>query len=228
MPRGLKVLFEDNHLLVADKPTLLPTMGVKQGVDSLVDQAKAYLREKYQKPGNVYLGVVSRLDSHVSGVIVLARTSKAARRLTEQFRLRQVEKTYLAIVPESETLPAAGRLQHRLVKNESQHRMLALSENAPHQALEKMASMVYETVGRHKKQRLLRVTLETGRKHQIRVQLAASDCPIVGDRKYGSELPFEKGIALHSYRLTLYHPTRKEPQSFQSEPPAFWRIRRFG
>ena len=228
MPRDFEILFEDNHLLVVDKPALLPTMGVQEGDDSLVKQAKEYLRRKYNKPGNVYLGVVSRLDSFVSGVIVLARTSKAASRLTDQFRRRAVGKYYLAIIPDEPTLPDAGELEDRLVKDESLHRMVVLKKNAPSAEQEKVAKLDYRTLGRHNQQRLLAVSLKTGRKHQIRVQLAAAGCPIIGDRKYESPASFKKGIALHSHRLVIEHPTTKETRSFQSDPPPFWRIDRFG
>ena len=228
MKSDLKVIYEDNHLLVVDKPALLPTMGVREGEHSLLLEAKNYLREKYNKPGNVFLGVVSRLDSFVSGVVVFARTSKAASRLTEQFRSRSVEKKYLAIIPDSDSLADSGRLEDRLVKNEQQHRMVVLKPGSQSLPNEKIAILEYDTVGRNQGQRLVFVRLETGRKHQIRVQFAARGTPIIGDRKYDSEIPFKKGIALHSFRLSLIHPTQKSPQSFQSEPPAFWRIARFG
>jgi 23S rRNA pseudouridine1911/1915/1917 synthase len=228
MSRDFKILFEDNHLLVIDKPALLPTMGVRDGEDSLVNQVKDYLRQKYNKPGNVYLGVVSRLDSFVSGVIVLARTSKAASRLTDQFRRRAVSKNYLAIVPDIQSLPDFGQLQDRLIKDESLHRMVALNKNSPAHPQEKAAKLSFRTLGRHDGQRLLAISLETGRKHQIRVQLAAAGCPVIGDRKYKSPETFKKGIALHSHRLAFEHPTTKETQSFQTDPPRFWRIDRFG
>ena len=228
MPPSIKILFEDNHLLVVDKPALLPTMGVSEGEDSLVNRAKDYLRKKYNKQGNVYLGVVSRLDSFVSGLVVLARTSKAASRLADQFRRRTIDKTYLAIVADDDSLADEGRLENRLVKNESQHRMEALAMDAKRHPQERLASLAYQTVGRHRGQRLLEIKLETGRKHQIRVQLAAVGCPIIGDRKYESSLAFESGIALHSQRLVIQHPTLKSPQSFHYTPPGFWRIDRFG
>jgi 23S rRNA pseudouridine1911/1915/1917 synthase len=228
MPNRVKVIFEDNHLLVIDKPALLATMGVREGEDSLVVRAKDYLRDKYNKPGNVYLGVVSRLDSFVSGVIVLARTSKAASRLTDQFRKRSPDKTYLALVPNNDSLPERGRLEHFLYKDESQHRMVATKQLPPNQPTAKNAILNFSTIGLHNEQRLLEIKLETGRKHQIRVQLAAAGCPIIGDRKYDSEVSFKTGIALHSHRLTIEHPTLRSPQSFQSVPPPFWRIERFG
>ena len=226
LPPNLNVIFEDNHLLVIDKPPLLPTMGAKEGDDSLVNQVRQYIKQKHGKPGNVYVGVVSRLDSFVSGVIVLARTSKAASRLTEQFRSRSVEKTYWAIVPDN--LPGdSGQLENRLVKDESRHRMIVLNKTAPATPGEKVARLKYKTLGRHDQFRLIEVELETGRKHQIRVQLEHLGCPIVGDKKYGSQLPFKKGIALHSRKLVIEHPTRKVLQSFQADPPLWWKKGRF-
>ena len=228
---NLKILFEDNHLLVIDKPPLLATMGVREGDDSLLEQARDYIREKYNKPGNVYLGVVSRLDAFVTGVIVFARTSKAASRLSEQFRSRTVEKKYWAIVPDN--LPEhSGYLEDRLVKNETRHRMVVVQKNAPSVPGEKLARLEYMTIGRFTPtnsmaQSLIEVKLETGRKHQIRVQFEHVGCPIIGDQKYGSNVPFKKGIALHSRLLVIEHPTKKCIQSFQSEPPSWWNLDRF-
>lgn len=219
----LNVIFEDNHLLVVDKPPLLATMGVREGEDSLLQRARDYIKHKYDKPGKVYLGVVSRIDSFVTGVVVFARTSKAASRLSEQFRNGSVRKVYWALVPDELPCPE-GQLEDRLVKNESQHRMAALRKNAPPVPGEKTARLRYRTIGRRGSLRLLEVELETGRKHQIRVQLENAGCPIVGDRKYGSQLPFKQGIALHSRRLVIEHPTRKVVQSFESEPPDWWNL----
>ena len=224
----LKILFEDNHLLVINKPPLLPTMGVRDGDQSLVSLARHYIKHKYNKPGNVYLGVVSRLDSFVSGVIVLARTSKAASRLSQQFRSRSVEKTYWAIVPDD--LPSVnGRLENWLIKNESRHRMIVIDDDAAAQRNAKIARLQYRTIGTSKpgpppQLRLIEIELETGRKHQIRVQLEHAGCPIVGDRKYGSCLQFKRGIALHSRKLVIEHPTKKVLQSFQAETPTWWNV----
>ncbi len=138
----LKVIFEDNHLLVVDKPPLLATMGAREGDDSLIEQARAYLKHKFNKPGNVYVGVVSRLDSFVSGVIVLARTSKAASRLSEQFRNRSVVKKYWAIVPDQLSTDS-GQLEDRLFKDESRQRMVALKKDSPPNLARK--SLDYDT-----------------------------------------------------------------------------------
>lgn len=225
----LTIIYEDNHLLVVNKPPLLATMGVQAGEDSLVARAKEFLREKYHKPGNVFVGVVSRLDSWVSGVIVLARTSKAAGRLNEQFRNRQVKKTYLAIIPDDKSLAESGELRHRLKKDERKHCMIAYPSDGPSLELLNFQSAVlnYETLGRYNGLRLISIQLETGRKHQIRVQFASEGCPIIGDRKYGSMLDFSRGIALHSYKLEFRHPTREEMLCFRVDPPSDWNLARF-
>ncbi len=230
-PTKLNILFEDNHLLVLNKPPLLPTMGGREGDESLINQARHYIKHKYKKPGNVYLGVVSRLDSFVSGVIVLARTSKAASRLSEQFRSRSVKKTYWAIVPDH--LPAdAGHLEDWLLKDESRHRMVAVRTGTADTQDAKIARLQYKTIGISEGNngrcfRLIEIELETGRKHQIRVQLENAGCPIVGDRKYGSEEHFQRGIALHSRRLIIEHPTHKVLQSFQAETPPWWNLDKY-
>ena len=140
----IEVLFEDNHLLVVNKPALLPTMGVKAGDDSLYRRAAEYLKTKYNKPGNVYVGIVSRLDAHTTGAIVLARTSKAASRLSDQIRRGAIEKRYLALIPAG-LLPANATLSDRLVKNESLHRMQVIPENAAAVPNEKNALLSYQT-----------------------------------------------------------------------------------
>jgi 23S rRNA pseudouridine1911/1915/1917 synthase len=214
----LAVLYEDNHLLVVNKPPGLPTMGVAEDRASVLTVAKDYLREKYNKPGNVYLGIVSRLDAPVTGVLVIARTSKAASRLTEQFRRREVTKSYLALVaghPDQQR----GRLEHYLRKDERHRRMHTTTASAPDAQL---AALSFEVVQTRRDTSLVRVELETGRKHQIRVQLAKWGYPIVGDRKYGSTLAFPQGIALHSHRLVMEHPVRKEPMEIIAPVPAWW------
>ena len=223
MKNSIEVIFEDNHLLVLNKPALLATMGVEAGKDSLVVQAKSYLKNTYNKPGNVFLGVVSRLDSFVSGVIVMARTSKAAARLNEQFAKSQVEKKYWAIVPSRRCLDSES-LEHWLIKDESQHRMVCTD---PDTNGAKRAELRYRRLGEFQDHSLLEVELITGRKHQIRVQMSSTQKPIVGDRKYGSKAPFRKGIALHSYQLTIEHPTLKQRKTFTQAPPDWWNIGNF-
>lgn len=225
----LSVLYEDNHLLIVDKPAGLATMGVAAGETSLVTLAKDYLKTRYRKPGNVYLGVVSRLDASVSGVIALARTSKSAARLSEQFREGLVSKRYWAIVsPLAE--PREGSLEDWLIKDEAAHRVRVAGGSAsnPAERAAVRARLSYRTLGVDARQGVLEIELETGRKHQIRVQLSHRDWPIVGDRKYGSSVPFGRGIALHAIGLRIMHPTKNTPLVFRCPPPPSWNLRRFG
>jgi len=215
----LHVLFEDNHLLAVVKPAGLPTMGVEAGRTSLVTLAKDYLKAKYGKPGNVYLGVVSRLDAAASGVIIFARTSKAAARLTDLFRRGDVEKTYWALV-EGRPEPPEASCVDWLMKDEQQMRMVVCG---PHQAGAQEARLRYRTLRRLPRATLLEVRLETGRKHQIRVQLAHRGHPVLGDRKYGATATFSQGIALHSRQLVLDHPVRKTPLRLEAPLASAWR-----
>src|SRR5688572_17168325 len=215
-PPPLPILFEDNHLLVVNKPAGLPTQGVVEGAASVVTAAKAYLKSKYKKPGNVYLGVVSRLDSSVSGVLVLARTSKAAARLSEQFRERKVQKAYWAFV-EQPPNPAAGELIDWVKKDERKQRMAVVPR---HTIGAQRARLTYRTLAKDSDGCHVEVILDTGRKHQIRLQLATAGCPIVGDRKYGSRRELAGGIALHARRLAFEHPVSKSPLCFEAPPPA--------
>jgi len=214
----LDVLYEDNHLLAVNKPAMLPTMGVAADEPSLLTQAKEYIRQKYDKPGEVYLGVVSRLDAPVTGVLLIARTSKAAARLTESFQRRDVQKTYWALVP-GDVHPPQGQLVHYLRKDERHRRMHVATATASDS---QRAELNYRLLGKVKGNSLLEIELLTGRKHQIRVQLADAFAPIVGDRKYGSRSPFPVGIALHSQRLALVHPVRKIPLDIVAPLPPSW------
>lgn len=214
----LDVIFEDNHLLVLSKPAGLPTMGIADQTESLLGAAKHYIRRKYHKPGNVYLGVVSRLDALVSGVIVFARTSKAAARLNRQFQTGAVKKTYWAVV--SGIVKAdKDTLEDWIGKNEKLHRMQIVTQQTKDA---RQAILSFQTLRREQVYSLLEINLHTGRKHQIRLQLANIGHPILGDKKYGSDRPFSKGIALHSRTLTLTHPTLKEDMTFQTSPPSSW------
>jgi 23S rRNA pseudouridine1911/1915/1917 synthase len=215
----LDVIYEDNHVLAVNKPAMLPTMGVAGEHDSLLTVAKDYLRAKYNKPGNVYLGIVSRLDSPVTGLVLLAKTSKAAARLSEAFRLRRVTKTYLAAV-EGAPAPSAAALEHYLRLDERHRKVHATHESHPEA---QQARLSYRTIADAGGLSLLEVQPETGRKHQIRVQLAKIGHPIIGDRKYGSTVPFTSGIVLHSFRLALEHPVRHEPLELTAPAPAAWR-----
>lgn len=215
------IIFEDNHLLVVNKPADWVTQGADESQKSLLQAAKNYLKHKYNKPGNVYLGVVSRLDKPVTGAIVLARTSKAAARLSNQFRLRQIHKTYEALVaalPNVE-LPAQLQLIDFVRKNDTRQRMEICSEQDLH-AKQAILSLTVLQEGDNLLH--LQVKLETGRKHQIRVQLANIDCPVAGDNKYGSNLTFSSGIALHSTTLAFEHPVQHEWLEFHAPHPPSW------
>ena len=214
----LKVLYEDNHLLVVDKPAGLATMGVTSDRPSLWLEAKSYLKQKYAKPGNVYLGVVSRLDALVTGVVVLARTSKAAARLSAQFRDHEVEKVYWALT-ERPPQPAFGSWTDWLQHDERQRKVVV---TRPHHPDAQEARLSYRTLRRIGSVSLVEIRLETGRKHQIRVQFAHHACPILGDLQYGATSRFPAGIALHAYQLKLTHPVQKTPLSLTAPCPATW------
>lgn len=213
------VLFEDNHLLVVQKPPGLATMGAKPGEISLVDQCKEYLARKYQKPGNVYLGVVSRLDALVSGVVVFARTSKAAARLCEQFRQRDVDKEYWALVS-GKFRQNSFHWEDWLTKNEAQHRMSVVAHDSPGAVSAMLDGVQLRTVPGGS---LLAIHLITGRKHQIRVQCAHRMHPILGDRKYGSSVSFPAGIGLFSRHIRFQHPVQKTPVDVTATPPHAWK-----
>jgi len=213
-----QILYEDNHLLIVDKPADWIVQGAQSGQQSLLESAKQYIKNKYHKPGAVYLGVVSRLDAPVTGVVPFARTSKSAARLSEQFRDRTPSKVYLAIV-EGTPQSQSGKLEHSLVrKPEATKTRLALDTD--HDALK--AILNYRTICSHERKSLLEIVLVTGRKHQIRCQLAAMGWPIVGDQLYGARESFQHGIALHCGRLSLEHPTTKKLIDVSAPLPLTW------
>lgn len=217
MQATFEVLYEDNHLLVVNKPADWVSQGALPDAKSLLDEATHYIRNKYQKPGNVFLGVVSRLDKSVSGVTVIARTSKAAARLSEQFRDREVGKTYWAVVSNfpSPSLPRQSSITLRdwLSQNEAEPIVQVVR---PHSRGAKEAILKYTPLAElAPKTQLLQIELLTGRKHQIRVQLAHAGFPILGDRKYGSTYPFHAGIMLHAISLQIQHPTQKETDTLK-------------
>jgi 23S rRNA pseudouridine1911/1915/1917 synthase len=220
-PPQIAIVHEDNHVLVVNKPAGLITQGAAAGTPSVVTQAKQYLKNRYHKPGNVYLGVVSRLDQATSGLVVLARTSKAADRLTKQLQTGAVEKRYWALVERPPT-PAAGELTHWVAKNDRQQRMTIVP---PHTPAAQEARLAYRTLGHERRGWLVEVQLLTGRKHQIRLQLATIGCPILGDHKYGSQAPFDApAIALCCVHLAFDHPTTRERLQFAIRPPASWQL----
>jgi len=208
-------MFEDNHLLVVEKPAGLPSQGDKTGDESLLDVAKHYLKVKYNKPGNVFVGLVHRLDRPVGGLVVLAKTSKGASRLSEQFRTREVEKKYLALV-EGNPSQMQGRLEHFLGSGPQNKVKVSAVEKAGF----KHSILSFVCLQRqHEKYPLcmyMEIDLETGRKHQIRAQLAFAGHAIVGDRKYGSRTAFKAGrIALVAHKLTFTHPVNQAVLRFE-------------
>jgi len=215
-----KIIFEDNHLLVVDKPAGMLAQGDRTGDRTLLDVCRQDLKERYAKPGNVYLGLVHRLDRPVSGVMLLAKTSKAAGRMSKQFREGTVQKTYLAVVS-GEPSPEAGELRHWLgAKGGRDGRTPVLSESNPMARESVLSYRVIESTG---DESLVEVRPLTGRRHQIRAQLAAAGHPILGDVKYGSasRLP-ERRIALHAMRLEASHPISGDPMVFEVEPLTGW------
>ena len=210
-----RVLYEDNHLLVLDKPAGIATQGAPANEESLFTLAQRYVKITREKPGAVYLGVVSRLDLPVSGVVVFARTSKAAERLNEQFRNRLTTKRYLALLERA--LDANEGVLNDFICEPREGGCATILGSLQKGAKE--ARLAYKTLKRFRERALVEIELMTGRKHQIRAQFAARGCPIVGDGKYGATPRAELGICLHARSLTLIHPTRKEETTFVSNPP---------
>ena len=202
----MEVIYEDNHIIIVSKDAGEIVQGDKTGDKPLSDTVKAYIKEKYDKPGNVFIGVPHRLDRPVSGIVVLARTSKALTRLSEMFRDGEVQKTYWAIVkhmpPKQE-----DELVHYLVRNEKQNKSYAYDKEVPGS---KKAILHYKLIGKSDIYFLLEVDLKTGRHHQIRCQLAKIGCPIKGDLKYGAERSNSDGsICLHARKVSFLHPVKK-------------------
>lgn len=210
------VIYEDNHLLALNKPAGWLVQGDRTGDATLTDWGRNYLKEKYAKPGAVYLHPAHRLDRPVSGAVLFARTDKALGRLTTMFREKQVAKTYLALVLKEPRQPS-GELRHFLLKDEKRNTVKAL----PHPFRDAKESVTrYESVGSAGAYFLLRVFPLTGRPHQIRAQLAAMGCPVAGDLKYGapSALP-DASIGLHCWSMEFIHPVRQEKLLIEAALP---------
>ncbi len=202
------VVYEDNHLLIVNKRPGEIVQGDKTGDIPMVESLKAYLKEKYNKPGNVFLGLVHRLDRPVGGLVIFAKTSKALSRMTQMFAKGEVHKTYRAIVCQAPEIPSA-RLVHYLVRNEKQNKSYPYQTERPHS---KRAELSYRHLSSGERYHLLEVQLHTGRHHQIRCQLAAIGCVIKGDLKYGAARSNSDGsISLLSYRLQFTHPVSGNP-----------------
>lgn len=217
----MEVIYEDNHIIIVNKDSSEIVQGDKTGDTPLSDTVKEYIRQKYHKPGNVFLGVVHRLDRPVSGVVVFARTGKALARLNDMFRTKDVHKTYWAIVtkrpPEEQ-----GELVHWLVRNERQNKSYAYMKEVPQS---KQAILDYRLIGCSERYFLLEVDLKTGRHHQIRCQLAKMGCPIKGDLKYGAPRSNPDGsISLHARCIRFVHPVSKKEICVEAPLPkdALW------
>lgn len=212
-----EILYEDNHLIVVNKPAGVLVQGDQTGDVTLPDIVKEYLRVTYNKPGNVYLGVVHRLDRPVSGVVLMGKTSKATSRLSDAFRKKALEKTYWAIV-EREPPMQEDFITGYLVKNKDQNKSFLHDRQVPGG---KYSELHYRWVGSHEHYHLLEVKPVTGRHHQIRVMLSHIGCPIKGDLKYGSRQANEDGnICLHAHSLQFDHPVRKDPYLIKAPVPA--------
>lgn len=213
--RKLKILYEDNHIIVVEKPPNVPSQADKTTDEDMLTIIKRYIKEKYNKPGNVYLGLVHRLDRPVGGVMVFAKTSKAASRLSEQVRNKTFKKEYLAIV-DGKLDVKSGTLEDYLVKNEKNNLSKVTNKETKNA---KYAKLDYEVLKYNKEINLsvLRILLHTGRHHQIRVQLANMGHSICGDQKYGTR-GRGKQISLWAYKLTIEHPTTKESMTFIDVP----------
>ena len=220
-PPPLEVLYEDNHCVAVLKPSgALSTH--YEGKEETLDRAvKRYLKEKYHKPGDVFLGVVHRLDKPVSGVLLFARTSKAAERLSRQFREGTIEKVYWAVV-EGELLKTAGSLEDWLRKDRRIGRVQVVE---PRTKGARQALLHFHRKAYHDGLTWVEVRPQTGRTHQLRVQLAHHGHPIYGDAKYGSIHTFGRAVGLHARALTFLHPIRYEPITLTAELPRAWRGR---
>jgi 23S rRNA pseudouridine1911/1915/1917 synthase len=215
------ILLEDNHLIIVHKPVGIPTQGDETGDVSMFELVQQYIKVKYNKPGDVYLGMVHRLDRPVAGLVLFAKTSKAASRLSEMFRDRKVEKTYLAVV-DDQPPHLEGTLKDYIWKDKDANRAYCYKKEKKGS---KLATLDYKQLQESGHSYLLEVKPHTGRSHQIRAQLANMGCPIVGDSKYGSNIPLnDRSICLLARRLKFIHPVRKEPIEIVSRTPTgrFW------
>jgi len=219
----MEVLYEDNHIIAVNKTCNEIVQGDKTGDTPLSEIVKAYIKEKYNKPGDVFLGVTHRLDRPTSGVVLFARTSKALTRLNEMFKSHeQIRKTYWAIVQGCPKVPEA-RLENWLTRNEQLNKSFIAKPGAKES---KLAILSYKSLVRGEHYTLLEINLETGRHHQIRCQLAAIGCPVKGDLKYGAKRSNpDGGICLHARKIEFIHPVKKENICITAPVPddALWR-----
>ena len=203
----MEILYEDNHLIAINKTCHDIVQGDKTGDEPLSEKIKTWLKEKYTKPGNVFVGVTHRLDRPVTGVVLFAKTSKALSRMNELFRLGKVEKSYWAITKNCPPEPE-GELKHWLVRNEKQNKSIAFDSEKPDA---KLAIMHHRLISKSERYCLFEIDLKTGRHHQIRSQLAKIGCPVKGDLKYGAERSNpDGGISLHARRIAFIHPVTQK------------------
>jgi 23S rRNA pseudouridine1911/1915/1917 synthase len=213
----MEIIYEDNHIIAVNKRTSEIVQGDKTGDEPLSDSLKRYIKEKYNKPGEVFLGVTHRLDRPVSGIVLFARTSKALARLNEMFKNQEIKKTYWAIVKQRPPQPEM-RLEHYLTRNEKQNKSYAHNEEVKDS---KKAVLSFKQIGASDNYFLLEINLETGRHHQIRCQLAKAGCPIKGDLKYGfARSNPNGGISLHARSVEFIHPVTKELIQLTAETPS--------
>ncbi len=216
----IRIIYEDNHLLVVDKPVNMPSQQDRSGDKDILTHLKEYIKVKYNKPGNVYLGLVHRLDRPVGGVMVFAKTSKAASRLSQQIRDRKFGKKYMAVIHGVPRTKLKKGLVHYLIKDRRKN-MVDVVDGSIKGA--QKAVLDYEVVGQASNMALVEIDLHTGRPHQIRVQFATIGHPLYGDQRYGSHLnrPGQQ-IALWSTEISLVHPTLREDMTFTSLPPLLY------
>ena len=221
--QNLKVLYEDNHIIVVEKMPNVPSQGDKTNDVDMLTIVKQYIKEKYNKPGEVYLGLIHRLDRPVGGVMVFARTSKAAARLSEQVRNKVFKKQYLAIV-DGKLEKEAGEFEDYLLKNERNNMSKVVKEGTKNAKLAKLDYKVLTYVDEINLS-VVEINLHTGRHHQIRVQFASRNHSLCGDQKYGTR-GRGKQIGLWAYGLTIVHPVTKEEMTFESMPDKIgsWKI----
>ena len=220
----MTILYEDNHLLAVDKPAGMLVQGDQTGDKSLVDWGKEYIKKKYDKPGEVFLGVVHRLDRPVSGVVLLARTSKALSRMNKLFQEKHITKTYWAVVRERPPREE-GHLIHWLTKDAKKNQARAYEQEKKNS---KLAQLHYQLIAQIQGYYLLKVQPQTGRPHQIRVQLATMGCPVQGDLKYGySTANEDASISLHAHSLSFLHPVKQEPLEIVAPLPKVPHWQRF-
>ena len=220
-PLDLEILCEDGPVIAVNKPSGVISQGAPAGTLSLADHVKLYLKKKYDKPGNVYLGIPHRLDRRVSGVAVFSRNSKCAARLSEQFAQRQVRKTY-RVVLENAPEQAQATLEDWIYRIPDNSRVEIHPDDS---SGAKQARLSYRTLNVVNGKALIEVDLETGRMHQIRIQFASRGCPVIGDTKYGAQtaLADPHAIALHAWQLTLQHPVRYEEMTITAPLPKAWK-----